>query len=325
MGTNNRSGKIINDNFNLLDSYNLPKIVQGDIIKLKNQTLICGDSLSKEIIDLLPNNIKLLFTSPPYINQRTYHDTCDEKNDFSEVVEKYANKCEFLAINLGLVFERNEVIQWWDSYIKKAKENGLKLMQWMVWDKGSPGNIGQMINMIVPISHEFIFLFGRHKIELNRIVDTKYSWDTRRSKTIRNKDGSSRVIKIQNNSEKRKIFSCLNITKEVDSSDKVLNLHPAKFPIELPETFLKSFLQENELFLDPFVGSGTTLVAGELNNFKGYGIENNPEYCRIIIYRFIKVFNINEIEINGKTIKLDLETFYIQKNNIKKDEFLFEV
>ena len=61
-----------------------------------------------------------------------------------------------------------------------------------------------------------------------------------------------------------------------DVRDK--NLHPATFPISLASRCISLFTHEGELVLDPFVGSGTTLVAARDLNRNGVGFDLKPEY-----------------------------------------------
>lgn len=64
--------------------------------------------------------------------------------------------------------------------------------------------------------------------------------------------------------------------------------HPAPFPLELAKRVIKLFSYEGDIVLDPFAGSGTTLLAAkQLNRFYvGYEIE--PEYCNLILERLTK-------------------------------------
>jgi len=57
--------------------------------------------------------------------------------------------------------------------------------------------------------------------------------------------------------------------------------HPTQKPIALIIWILENYSQENNLILDPFLGSGTTAVACEKLNRRWIGIEINPEYCEI--------------------------------------------
>jgi site-specific DNA-methyltransferase (adenine-specific) len=56
--------------------------------------------------------------------------------------------------------------------------------------------------------------------------------------------------------------------------------HSAAFPEELPAWFIKLFTKENDVILDPFAGSGTTLLCAQKLHRNAIGIEINPEYVR---------------------------------------------
>ena len=54
--------------------------------------------------------------------------------------------------------------------------------------------------------------------------------------------------------------------------------HSAKFPVELPSWFIRLFSKNNDIILDPFLGSGTTAVAAILHQRQYVGIELKNEY-----------------------------------------------
>jgi len=58
--------------------------------------------------------------------------------------------------------------------------------------------------------------------------------------------------------------------------------HSAAFPEELPEWFIKLFTKENDTVLDPFMGSGTTLVVANRMNRNSIGIDIVPEYYEMV-------------------------------------------
>lgn len=57
--------------------------------------------------------------------------------------------------------------------------------------------------------------------------------------------------------------------------------HPAKFPETLAQEFIEFFTKEDQIVLDPMVGTGSTLVAALRARRHSYGIELNPEYAAI--------------------------------------------
>ena len=69
--------------------------------------------------------------------------------------------------------------------------------------------------------------------------------------------------------------------------------HPAPFPIELPKRCIKLFSYKDDLVLDPFLGSGTTLVACALTGRRGVGIEIDPQYCKIAVRRLLELTRKN--------------------------------
>lgn len=81
--------------------------------------------------------------------------------------------------------------------------------------------------------------------------------------------------------------------------------HPAPFPIELPRRCVQLFSYVGDTVLDPFVGSGTTLLACDMLNRKGVGVDIDRAYCKLAKSRVSKVVNNNYLyakENNPKSI-----------------------
>lgn len=71
-------------------------------------------------------------------------------------------------------------------------------------------------------------------------------------------------------------------------------LHPTQKPVQLMQALIELTTQEGQLVLDPFAGSGSTLVAAQNLNRNYLGFESNPQY----------------VETCRKRLELDL--FYIK-------------
>lgn len=65
--------------------------------------------------------------------------------------------------------------------------------------------------------------------------------------------------------------------------------HSAAFPVDLPTWFIKLFTTEGDVVLDPFIGSGTTAVAAKQLMRKYVGIDISEEYCRLAKERIAQV------------------------------------
>jgi len=75
-----------------------------------------------------------------------------------------------------------------------------------------------------------------------------------------------------------------------DIRDK--NLHPATFPITLSKKVIELFTHEGELVLDPFVGSGTTLVAASDLNRNAVGFDLQKHYLDLCVKRLSQNYNM---------------------------------
>lgn len=77
-------------------------------------------------------------------------------------------------------------------------------------------------------------------------------------------------------------------------------LHPTTKPIELVSIALENSSRKNDLILELFTGSGSTMVAGHQLKRKVYGMELDPKYCAVILERMIKLDPSLTIKKNGK-------------------------
>ncbi len=72
--------------------------------------------------------------------------------------------------------------------------------------------------------------------------------------------------------------------------------HPAPFPIELPRRCIKIFSFVGDTVLDPFLGSGTTLIACARTGRTGIGVDVDENYCKLARKRLIQEANIEQMK-----------------------------
>lgn len=79
-------------------------------------------------------------------------------------------------------------------------------------------------------------------------------------------------------------------------------LHPTQKPVSLAAKAFANSTQAREIVLDPFGGSGSTLIAAELNRRQARLIEIEPRYCDAIINRYRATFDQVSVTKNGKVL-----------------------
>ena len=85
------------------------------------------------------------------------------------------------------------------------------------------------------------------------------------------------------------LYGVWNITPDTNR----LGGHSATYPVELPSRFIKIHSYDGDMILDPFGGTGTTLIACEQLNRKCFMMELDPHYCDVIIARWEKLTGKN--------------------------------
>jgi len=75
--------------------------------------------------------------------------------------------------------------------------------------------------------------------------------------------------------------------------------HPSQKPIQLCVRYINDYSKENNIIIDLFLGSGSTMVASHQLKRKCYGMELDPKYCDVIIKRMIKLDDTLTIKRNG--------------------------
>ena len=247
--------------------------------------LIHGDCL--EVMDkLIDEGVKvdLTVTSPPYDNLRTYEGTLQ----WNEAIWKQA------IGRLYAITADGGIVVWivGDATIKGSetgtsfkqalyfKEVGFRIHDTMIWEK--PNFSMPSKNRYHQVS-EYMFVFSKGSPKtFNGILDRKNKYGACLGQnSVRNKDGSITNLEKPKSREYGMRFNVWkNNTTGQDFMCKELP-HPAMFPLGIANDHIISWSNEDDLILDPFMGSGTTGLACKNLNRNFIGIEIVEEYCRI--------------------------------------------
>jgi len=97
--------------------------------------------------------------------------------------------------------------------------------------------------------------------------------------------------------------------------------HPAPFPLELATRLVRMFSFVGDTVLDPFCGSGTTVIAAFQTGRNSIGVEIDPDYCRMAA-RYLKAETLNLFS----SAKLIFEKVSTERASmVKEDQTLYEV
>ena len=256
-----------------------PTTKTGDLFALGDHRLLCGDSTSAEDVARLMDGdlAAVCFTSPPYLQQRTYTDESDV-TDWDALMNGVCQALPLtedgqVLVNLGLIHEDRQWLPYWDDWIKWMVYEGWLRFGFYVWDKLNPHPMGSGGRLLT--SHEFIFHFCKKPREPELMRPNKTA-GTSVTPYVLGKDGSEMNAPI--------ITAPFGVRESVARVQKGgFAGHPAAYPVKLADYFIGSWLG---LIYDPFLGSGTTLIAAEQLDRKCYGMEISPAYCDVIIQRW---------------------------------------
>ena len=277
-----------------------PKAKLGDLYQLGNHRLYCGDSTKEEDVKCLlgGDTAKLLFTSPPYSDMREYEGGKDlSVNNLIQFIRVYKPYADVQCVNLGLQFKNKEVFPYWNAYIDLAHDCGMKLLAWNVWDKQTTGSIGMQKHMF-PVRHEWIFCFGEDEVETNKTWEKKdQSRKQRKQIPRRQPDGTMKYSTVGDTTSKYK--SMESVVSLFPELGKVRKLHPATFPVKLPSEYIQALTDEGDNVIEPFGGSGTTLIACEQTNRNCFCMELEPKYVDVIINRWETLTGKKAVKLNA--------------------------
>lgn len=271
------------------------QVKTGDLWQIGEHRLLCGDSTKREDVERLMGGERseLLFTSPPYSDQRDYDGADLTVSHLARFIPTLAEFCGYQVINLGLKRKDGEVVEYWQDYILEARSAGYKLLSWNVWDKGEAGSVGMQTAMF-PIEHEWIFIFGERRKDVARNIPTKRAGENVAA-TRREVDGSlTKNIQTSLVHDLKRMGTVTRVFAQKSRNED--NTHPAMFSLALPTAYIEAMTDEEDGVCEPFAGSGTTLVACQNLNRKCYAIEISPNYCAVILERMATAFPDLEIK-----------------------------
>jgi len=240
------------------------------------------------------NSIDLTVTSPPYDNLRSYNNSSTWNFDiFKQVAE-----------GLWRVTKQGGVVVWvvGDATIDGSetgtsfrqalyfKEIGFNLHDTMIWNKGS-SPFQHKNRYIQCFEYMFIFTKSEKKIA-NLICDRKNIWGgTPIHGTERQNNGITKNLSTIQKSKQVKEYGVRLNVWEIPPNKNNETGPPAVFPEQLVADHIQSWSNEDDIILDPFMGSGTTALAC-INTGRGYiGFEIDKEYYKIATERIAEVKN----------------------------------
>ena len=241
-----------------------------------------------KISDIPKASVDLIVTSPPYNVDMHYNSHKDDLlyEDYLEFSQKWIKKCFDLArtegrflLNVPLDKNKGGQRSVGADFTKIAENVGWKYHSTIVWNEGHISRRtawGSWMSASAP--------YVVAPVELILVL-YKDSWK---------KTGGSR----KNDITKQEFIDWTNgLWTFNGQSKKGAGGHPAAFPIELPRRCIKLFSFVGDTVLDPFLGSGSTLIAAHLNNRKGIGIDIDKDYCDLAIDRLRKEAKIDQFNL----------------------------
>jgi ParB-like chromosome segregation protein Spo0J/DNA modification methylase len=268
----------------------------GDLWLLGEHRLLCGDSTGAATVArvMAADRATLLFTSPPYGNQRDY--TTGGVLDWDALMQGVFGTLDHavtrdaqLLVNLGLIHRDGEWLPYWQGWIEWMRASGWRRFGLYCWDQG-PGLPGDWNGRLAP-SFEFVFHFNRTARQANKIIPCRWAGHVNSEKGgLRAKDGTVGEWQHagQGVQEMRIPDNVLRITRH--KARGIETEHPAVFPVALPEFLMRAYSDQGDVVFEPFGGAGTSIIAGQRTGRRVRAIELAPAYVDLVIARWRMLF-----------------------------------
>jgi site-specific DNA-methyltransferase (adenine-specific) len=224
------------------------------------------------------NSVDLVITSPPYNVDIQYeiHDDRMTYADYLVFTEKWLKKCYQLTrpdgrLCLNIPLDKNKGGQQsvYADITTIAKKAGWKYHSTIIWNEQ---NISRRTAWGSWLSASAPYVIAPVEVI---VVLYKDEW--------KKQSGSG-----QSDITREEFLAWTNGVWPFSGESKSRVGHPAPFPVELPRRCIKLFSFIGDTILDPFLGSGTTLIAAAQTNRRGIGVEINKTYCELAKRRVIE-------------------------------------
>jgi len=248
----------------------------GDLVRLGDHTVLCGDSTKAEDVEKLMGEEKadMVFTDPPY-------NVAGESKNYAAGVSKAMNK-----------LEQSE----WDKDFKPGKTcdliNEYTKQDSVIYIWTSHFLFGEIIGLCKQWADYVYYCVWSKPNPMPSLSKHHWTWNT--ELCVYATKGSKRTV---NFPKKGHALSTWLDTKKSDGT------HPTQKPVELCQTPILFNSQEGDLVLDFFLGSGSTLIACEKTKRRCFGIEIDPHYVSVIISRWCQYTGNKQVMINDKVVE----------------------
>jgi DNA modification methylase len=276
-----------------------PITVLGDLIVMGDHRLICGDCRDADVVRRLVGSdlIAMAFTSPPYAQQRDYDETSGFEAPSSA---RYVDWFKAVAANVAAHLTKDGS---WFVNIKAASsglDTELHVLELVLthaqhwgwhfatefcWERpGLPQQAHRRFkNAFEPV---FQFTLGEWKFrpEEVRVRSTSaFAYDPDESKSASGNQGRDLSWSAE---RKGGGWAFPSNRLPTFAGSHLATGHAAAFPVGLPAWFARAYTDPGDVIYDPFMGSGSTLLAAEQEGRVGLGAELSPAYCDVIVTRW---------------------------------------
>jgi len=271
----------------------------GDLITLGRHRLLCGDSRDFGTVEKLIDGrkINVVFTSPPYASQRKY----DESSGFKPIKpDEYVDWFRDVAANIMAVLADDgsyflnikpnaeglsRELYVFDLVLAHVRQWGWNYSEEFCWERsGIPQQVSRRFkNQFEPV---YQFSRGDWKIRPEAVQHPSKSVPKAKGRGSGDTNAAKRQGIVSAVDGNEVVEGMAYPGNRLPTFQSETNGHPAAFPVGLPEFFINAYTDAGDAIYDPFMGSGSTLMAAEKTARNGYGIEISPAYCDVIVTRW---------------------------------------